>query len=98
MPPYVGTLGEDEVVAAAQRQVIIVRRQEAANVGEPVLLCGEGRAVREREHVPSDLSGRPVTLPGLPEADEPGVLREAARVKVVGKMVALADRADGTEV
>ena len=58
--PAVGgeALGEDEEVAAALGQVVVVHGEPAADVGEAVLLGAHRHAVGERGHLPHDVARR----------------------------------------
>ena len=62
-------------------QRVVVHGQEAADVGQAVLLGAHRAAVGEGGHLAHDVGDRPVGLPGLALLDEPGVLGEAAGVE-----------------
>ena len=64
--PAVGgkAFGQDQQVGLLLRDAVVVGAEQAADVGEGVLLRGEGAAVGEREHLLRDLLGRPVRVPG----------------------------------
>ena len=91
-------LGEDQEIAAALRETIVVHREEAADVRQAVLLRGHGAAVGEREHLPRDLARRSIALPCFALLDEPGVLGEAAGIEEERLPVAVAERADTAQV
>ena len=91
-------LGEDEQVGLLLEDAVVVGAEQAADVGEGVLLGGEGAAVGEREHLLRDLFRRPIGVAGLALADEPGVLGEAAGVQVERESVAGTDGFDGLDV
>ena len=74
-------LGQDQQVARLLRPGVVVEREEAPDVGEPVLLGRERRPVGQREHLLRDLAGRSVRVPGLTQLDEVGVLGKAAGVE-----------------
>ena len=98
--PAVGreALGQDEHVATRLGERVVVEREPAADVGEPVLLGAHRHPVGERGHVADDVRDRPVRLAGLAGLDEPGVLGEPAGVEEERLPVPVADGPDGPQV
>ena len=90
--------GQDEQVGLLLEDAVVVGAEQAADVGEGVLLGGEGAAVGERKHFLGDLFWRPIGVAGLALADEPGIFGEAAGVQVERNAVARADGLDGLDV
>jgi hypothetical protein len=52
-------------------QLVAVAAQQAAHVGQRLLLAAEGAAVRVAEQLPCNVSQRLVLIPGLPLLDKP---------------------------
>ena len=92
------TLGEDEQVVRLLCPLAVVQRQEAADVGQPVLLGRHGAAISNREHLLRDGLGRVVRVALLAQLDKPGVLSEPTGVEEHGDAILIADRSDGPQV
>ena len=77
---------------------VVIRAQQSADVGEGVLLGGEGAAIRQREHFLRDLFRRPAGITGLALPDEKRVLGETAGVEIEWNPVAGGDALHGLDV
>ena len=91
-------LGEDQHVAALLGQGVVVHRQPAADVGQPVLLRRHGHAVRQPADLLDDVDDRAMLLPRLARLDEPRVLREPAGIEEQRFAAAIAHLADRPQV
>ena len=58
--------GEDQEVAAAIRQRVVVQREPAADVGERILLRAHRHPVGERGHLADDVGDRDVAVTRFP--------------------------------
>ena len=91
-------LGQDQQVPALLGEGVVVEREPAADVREPILLRRHGHPVGQRGHLADDVRDRAVFLAGLTELDEPGVLGESAGVEEEGHAVAITGGAHGAQV
>ncbi len=82
--------GEDEKIPTLLGQIGVVQGQEAADIGQAVLLGRHGGPIDQGEHLPGDVPGRAITLTRLPGLDEPGVFGETACVQEKRDPVAVA--------
>ena len=57
--------GQDQEILLHLGQAVIVGAEQSADIGEGVLLGGEGAAVGQREHLLRDLFGRHAAVSGL---------------------------------
>lgn len=90
--------GQDLEVPAAFRELLVVHREPAADVGERVLLGGHGHAVGERRGLSHDVRHGTAGVTGFARLHEPCVLGEAACVEEEGNRVAVAGGAHLTQV
>ena len=91
-------LDHDQPLLQRLQQLLVAAGQEAADVGQAVLLGAHGAAVGVAEDLAHDLGDRAVGLPRLALLDEPGVLGEAAGVDVEGDAELAAELGDGLDV
>ena len=91
-------LREDEEVARVLGPRVVVHREKAADVREPVLLRRHRAAVGEGEHLLRDLLRGAALLPLLAPLDEVRVLGEAAGVEEEGLLEPVAEGAHAAEV
>ena len=91
-------LGQDEQVAAALGERVVVHGQPAADVGQAVLLGAHRHAVGEGGHLADDVGDGDAAVARLALVDEPGVLGEAAGVEEERQAVAVADLAHAAQV
>jgi len=74
------TFGKDQEIRLLDRQAVVIRAQEAANVGESIFLGGERTAVGIREHFLGDLLRTLLGVAWLVLRDKPGVFGETTGV------------------
>ena len=84
-------LDQDELVLQRLDPGLVAQREEAAHVGETVLLGAHRAAVGESEDLAHDLRDGAAVLSRLALPDEPGVLGEAAGVDEERDVVPAAD-------
>src|SRR6185437_1413611 len=75
-------LGENQEIGFLLRDVIVIRAEKAADVGESVLLRGERAAIGKRKNLACDIEGLPIRIARLTLPNEPGVFGEAAGVEI----------------
>ena len=91
-------LVDDDQLARALGQLVVVHREEAADRHEVVLLRREDRAVAQVRDRPDDLGQRPVRPARLAVLDEDGVLGDPRRVEDERHAVLVRQLADVGEV
>ena len=98
--PAVGreALGEDEQILLAPRQHVVVGAQEAADVGQAVLLGAHRAAVAQGHHLARDVDHAVVGKAPLAQLHEVGVLAEATGVEVERDAVGLEHLLHGAHV